>query len=121
MAAVKRAGVVLLVVVSAVLAILVGKQVSPDAAALLLGVVAGFLASLPVAVLVALWVARRGRDEEARERERPSPPVVIVAPGSSMQRWQPGAPWSATAWGDGAPTAGRHFVQDDWEDEDSPL
>jgi len=113
MAAVKRAGLVILILVSVVLAILVGKRISPDAAAMLMGVAAGFVVSLPVMVIFALWAGRR-REAEAQEQASASPPVIIVAPGNPPQTLPGGPPFPPG----GTPTGGRHFVEDDWGYDD---
>jgi len=115
---VKRAGLVVLVVVSAVLAIMVGKRMSPDAAAMLMGLVAGFLASLPAGLILALWIGRRRRRDQAEGEERSARPVVIVAPGSTPQSLPGGVPWASLFPQEGLPGGERRFVQDEWGYDD---
>lgn len=118
METVKRAGLVALVVVSAVLAIMVGKRMSPDAAAMLIGVVAGFLAGLPATLILALWIGKRRQRDRAGGKEQPATPVVIVAPGSTSQSLPGGVPWASLFPQEGFPGGERHFVQDEWGYDD---
>lgn len=109
----KRVGWGLLVSGSAVVAVLVAKRVQPDALALLFGVVAGFLVSLPVGVLGVFLLARRMSPRREEEREETAPPVVILAPGAAPQAWrQPGGPGLQST--PDAPQ-GRHFVISEWD------
>jgi hypothetical protein len=57
MAQLKRIAWVALLVAAVVLAILISERLSPDAAALLLGVLAGFAASLPAGLLLIIWTS----------------------------------------------------------------
>ena len=113
MASLKQAVLLGLIVVSAVLAVLVGKRVSPDAAAMLIGFVAGFGASLPVGVVMAFWIAVPARRQPRDQEERPNPPVVVVTGGSSPQ-----SAAGASTWTYPHPRRERHFVEDAWESDD---
>ena len=55
MALLKRIAFGALLAAAVLLAILISKRLSPDAAALLLGVFAGFAASLPAGLLLIIW------------------------------------------------------------------
>jgi hypothetical protein len=85
---------VLLVVAFVVaLGVVVGLRMSPDAIAVLTGVIAGVAASIPTALL--LMAVTRRRVEEVEEvderawypepRRRQSPPVIVVTPGQMPQ------------------------------------
>ena len=106
---------VLLVVVSVVLAILVGKNMSADAGAMLMGFAAGFLAGLPVTLVMLLVGMRRRQRREVPPRAQPPQPTVIVTPGAAQPYggW-PGA-FGPAPYGGG----GRQFVGDVW-DADEP-
>ncbi|MGC8837453.1 MAG: hypothetical protein ACP5UM_03450 [Anaerolineae bacterium] len=114
MGTVKRAAWVLFVGGCAAVAVLVVKRVQPDALALLFGVVAGFLVSLPMGVLGFLFMARRARPPREGERgEGTTPPVIVITSGAAPQVWrQPGA--SDPQGAPGAPQ-GRRFTIGDWE------
>lgn len=104
----KRVGWVLFVGGCAVLGILVAKRVQPDAVALLLGALAGFVVSLPVAMLGFFLLARQARQQVSKtEGEEAPPPVVIIAPGGQPQvlRGQPGP---------AEVPGGRRFLVEDW-------
>ncbi len=62
------------------LGVIVGSRMSSEAMGVVVGVVLGVAATIPMALLVMLFVARRER-KEAQRRESAYPPVVIVTPG----------------------------------------
>lgn len=71
------------------LAVVVGKRLSSEAMAVIVGVVAGVAASIPTS-LVVVWVALRTRPGETRvvEEHRPqssAPKTIVVAPHSFAQ------------------------------------
>lgn len=76
----KRVAIGLAGVFVAVLAIVIGKQMSADAMAVVVGVVCGIGASIPTTLLMLLLVSRR---DEAQEQTKPfshMPSVMIVNP-----------------------------------------
>ncbi|MBC7224924.1 MAG: hypothetical protein H5T59_11745 [Anaerolineae bacterium] len=110
----KRVGWALFVVGCAVLGILVAKRVQPDAVALLLGALAGFVVSLPVAMLGFFLLARQARQQaNSTQEEEATPPVVIIAPGGQPQGFR-GQPGPAEMPG------GRQFVVEDWDQGGPP-
>ena len=99
-------------VFAAVLAIVVGKQMSGDAMAVVVGVVCGVAAGVPTSVLLWVVLTRRERyraDEMERQTQRGTyPPVVVVQGG--MPQGLPAGPqggyWPPAAPG---PPANRQF------------
>ncbi|MGQ9584579.1 MAG: hypothetical protein ACUVXG_04200 [Anaerolineae bacterium] len=96
----KRIAIAGLVVFSGTLSILLVKELSADALAMLLGVGCGVLASLPLAVALLLWSGRSAeRDKPRGGREGNAPPVIIVSSGGQpaslpwpgMPTWLPSA------------------------------
>ena len=81
------------------LGVVIGLRMSSDAIAVLTGVIAGVAASIPTALLL-MAVTRRREEEEEPEwypepSRRPSPPVIVVAPGNmpqTMANYQPSYP-----------------------------
>jgi hypothetical protein len=64
------------------LAVIIGKRMSTDAMAVVIGVGCGVLASIPTSLLILAVSSRRGEREVLRP---PSyPPVVIVNPGNNQ-------------------------------------
>ena len=61
------------------LGVIVGNRMSSEAMGVVVGVVLGVAASIPMTLLVMLFVARRDRKETQR-RDSAYPPVVIVTP-----------------------------------------
>ncbi len=121
-----------ILVFTAVLAITVGYRMSADAMAVVIGVVVGVLASIPMSAVI-LIITQRQRREEAEARwtpQRQTPPVVVIQGGQMAQRpeWLPqGAvsPFSQTPIYQAYPVAGvpaalgapaRQFkvIGDDW-------
>ena len=62
------------------LAIVVGNRMSAEAMAVVVGIVCGVAASIPMSVLILILTHRLGRREEARRLDYP--PVVVVNPGT---------------------------------------
>ena len=122
--AVKRilVGVAALFVVA--LAVVVGKRMSTDAMAVVIGVVFGVAASIPSSLLIVA-VTRRTQDREIdqvrslREQQRTAPPVIVVSPnGAQTMPWfspfqMPAIPEAL----DGQPTRRFRVVGD----EETPL
>lgn len=62
-----------------VLAAVVGARMSPEALAVVVGVVCGVGASVPISLLILTFLARRDQRRDLERRDYP--PVVIVNPG----------------------------------------
>jgi hypothetical protein len=94
------------------LAIVVGKKMSAEAMAVVVGIVCGVAAAIPTSVLLLVVLTRRDRqqldDVEARSRQYGSPPVVVIQ-GGAPQALPPGPQagyWPAPQPG---PTVNREF------------
>lgn len=79
------------------LAIIIGKKLSDDALAIVVGAIVGILASLPpmiVLLVTVLIIGRRRREEEpldnSQQSNRGYPPVVVIQGGSAPQLQAPG-------------------------------
>lgn len=80
----------LIVVAFAVtLAIVVGNRMSAEAMAVVVGIVCGVLASIPMSVIILILTHRSGRKQERQRLDYP--PVVVVNPGtqSPIDRYLP--------------------------------
>lgn len=82
---------------SVALAVVVGNRMSAEAMAVVIGVVCGVAASIPMSALV-LALTRRHRAPAEESRPAPRPPVVVVAPATSTAQPTPAA-WPAYAQG----------------------
>lgn len=73
-------------VFSITLAVIVAKQMSTEAMAVVIGIICGVAASIPTSLLLLLVLSRRDRagDDEAERRTRRAqyPPVVVIQGGS---------------------------------------
>jgi hypothetical protein len=94
------------------LSIMVGKRMSAEALAVIVGVVCGVAASIPTSVLLLVVLNRRGRESDRDPgrnlRQGSQPPVVVIqggAPQGLPQGHQAGY-WPAPAHG---PTVSRQF------------
>ena len=95
------------------LAIIVGKQMTTEAMAVVIGVVCGVAAGIPTSVLLLVALSRRDAiraREEAAARQAPAsyPPVVVIQ-GGAQQPQMPAMTagyWPAPV---NAPLAGRQF------------
>jgi len=67
------------------LAVIIGKRMSTDAMAVVIGVGCGVLASIPTSLLILAVTNRRGEREIPQRREYP--PVVIVNPPNGQPRY----------------------------------
>ena len=75
------------------LAIIVGRQMTTEAMAVVIGVVCGVIAGIPTSILLLVAMSRRDSlraREEAAARQGPAnyPPVVVIQ-GGGMQPQQP--------------------------------
>lgn len=81
-------------VFAAVLAVVVGRQMSTEAMAVVVGVVCGVAASIPTSLLLLVALTRRHREQPGRERQKTGqgnyPPVVVVQGGGNPPGLPPG-------------------------------
>jgi hypothetical protein len=100
----KRALLLLGLVFAIALAVVVGKRMSAEAMAVVVGVVCGVAAGIPTSLLLLLLLSRRERTpspEEPRAGAGHYPPVVVIQ-GGAPQALPPGLPagyWPAPAPG----------------------
>ncbi len=82
----KQIGAALGLIFAITLAIVVGKQMSAEAMAVVIGVVCGVAASIPTAILLLVVLARRDRQKaeemEQQVRRGAYPPVVVIQGGA---------------------------------------
>lgn len=92
----KRIGVIGLVAFSATLSVLVLKELSADATAMLIGVGFGLLSSLPVGIGLLIWSLRAANTEKAQTSRPSNAPVIIVTGGSQALPggWAGGPMWA---------------------------
>lgn len=107
----RQIAVVLGLVFVVALAVVVGKQMSAEAMAVVVGVVCGVAAGIPTSVLLLVVLTRRDRlrveDMERQARQHNYPPVVVIQ-GGSPQALPPGS--QAGYWP--APTPGSAVNRD---------
>ena len=87
-ASVKQVIVVLCAVFAGRLAVVVGKEMSSDAMAVVVGVVCGIAAGIPASLLLLVALTRRDHaraDRRGQERQRGYPPVIVVQGGTGGQ------------------------------------
>lgn len=68
--------------------VIIGYRMSAEATGVVVGVVLGVAASVPMSLLIMMFVTRRERRTEERKNQQPYPPVVIVTPGGSQPQQQ---------------------------------
>jgi hypothetical protein len=68
---------------SVTLGAVVANRMSGEAMAVVIGVVCGVLASIPMSVIILILTRRRGERDAERRRET-YPPVVVINPGSQQ-------------------------------------
>lgn len=86
---VRQVVIVLGTVFAATLAVVVGKQMSSEAMAVVVGVVCGVAAGIPTSMLLLVVLTRRDHkrvDEAERARHGNYPPVVVVQGSGGAQR-----------------------------------
>jgi hypothetical protein len=81
----KKVTIIAFLAFAVTLAIIIGKRMSTDAMAVVIGVGCGVLASVPTSLLI-LAVTNR-RDERQVQRRPDYPPVVIVNPANNQPRY----------------------------------
>jgi len=94
---VKQVAAALALIFVIVLAVVVGKQMSNEAMAVVIGVMCGVAAGIPTAVLLLVAFTRRDRqrledeyaERQARQAARSYPPVVVIQ-GGAPQALPPG-------------------------------
>jgi hypothetical protein len=90
----KQIAVVLGLVFTVALAVVVGKQMSGEAMAVVVGVVCGVAAGIPTSVLLLVVLTRRDRQRMDEVQRRPGqhnyPPVVVIQ-GGAPQALPPGS------------------------------
>ncbi len=94
------------------LAVVVGKQMSAEAMAVVVGVVCGVAAGIPTSVLLLVVLSRRDRqrmEDVSRQPSQHSYPPVVVIQGGSPQALPPGAQGSYWPAGGPGPSFERQF------------
>jgi hypothetical protein len=87
----KRVAAIGFVAFAVTLAVIIGKRMSADAMAVVIGVACGVLASIPTSLLILAVTSRR--EEREVRRRADYPPVVIVNPANNQPRYlQPSFP-----------------------------
>jgi len=81
----KKVAAIAFIAFTVTLAIIIGKRMSTDAMAVVIGVGCGVLASVPTSLLI-LAVSNR-HEERHVQRRADYPPVVIVNPGNNQPRY----------------------------------
>jgi len=77
------------------LAVVIGNRMSTEAMAVVIGVVCGVAASIPVSLLILLAThAGRGSDQVASQGHASYPPVVVIQGGQPLQLGQGQAPYA---------------------------
>ena len=83
---IKQALLVVGLIFAIALAVVVGKKMSAEAMAVVVGVVCGVAAAIPTSILLLVVFTRRDRQQsdemEARSRQYGSPPVVVIQGGA---------------------------------------
>jgi hypothetical protein len=78
---------------TATLAVVVGKQMSTEAMAVVIGVVCGVAASIPTSIVLLVVLTRRerqGGDERGQGLQQGASPPVVVIQGGAPQALPPG-------------------------------
>lgn len=91
----KRIAVIGLVAFSATLSVLVLKELSTDATAMLIGVGFGLLSSLPLGIGLLIWSLRAANAERVHAARPSNAPVIIVTGGAQAL---PGTWGGAPMW-----------------------
>ena len=109
---IKQALLVVGVVFAVALAIVVGKKLSAEAMAVVVGIVCGVAAAIPTSILLLVVFTRRDRqqmdDMDSRSRQQASPPVVVIQ-GGAPQALPPGPQAGYWPTADPGPAVNREF------------
>ncbi|MEE8162580.1 MAG: hypothetical protein V3T92_00955 [Anaerolineae bacterium] len=81
----KKVAIIAVIPFAVTLAVIIGKRMSTDAMAVVIGVACGVAASIPTSLLILAVSSRPGEREGRRRGDYP--PVVIVNPGNSQPRY----------------------------------
>jgi hypothetical protein len=81
----KKVAAIAFIAFTVTLAVIIGKRMSTDAMAVVIGVACGVLASIPTSLLILAVTNRRGERDVPQRRDYP--PVVIVNPGHSQPHY----------------------------------
>jgi hypothetical protein len=81
----KKVAIVAVIAFAITLAVIIGKRMSTDAMAVVIGVACGVVASIPTSLLILAVSNRHERRQVQRQGDYP--PVVIVNPGGSQPRY----------------------------------
>jgi protein-disulfide isomerase-like protein with CxxC motif len=102
---IKQVCVAIGLVFAITLAVVVGKQMSTDAMAVVVGVACGVAAGIPTSVLLLVALTRRERrraedaERQMRQAERSFPPVIVIQGGAPQALpagyWPSSMPWQA--------------------------
>ena len=115
---IKQVLLVIALVFGITLAAVVGKKMSAEAMAVVVGVVCGVAAAIPTSILLLVVFTRRDRQHldamETRPRHQASPPVVVIQ-GGAPQALPPGPQAGYWPTAHPGPVANRefHVVGDD--------
>ncbi|MBS1253556.1 MAG: hypothetical protein MAG451_02605 [Anaerolineales bacterium] len=112
-----------IVVFAIALGVVTGNRLSSEAMAVVVGVVCGVLASIPMSVMILVLTRRLSKPARSDKstlpaQHRPSyPPVVVVQSDGGGQRSQFGPAWDAPAAAENQPWRRSFTVvgeEDDW-------
>jgi hypothetical protein len=67
------------------LGVVIGNRMSTEAMGVVVGVVLGVAAAIPMALLVMLFVARKDKKEEERRTTGAYPPVIVISGNGQTQ------------------------------------
>ena len=81
----KKVAIAAVIAFAVTLAVIIGKRMSTEAMAVVVGVACGVIASIPTSLLILAVSNKRGEREVRQQRDYP--PVVIVNPGNNQPRY----------------------------------
>jgi hypothetical protein len=86
--------IAVVVIFCVTLAVVIGNRMSTEAMAVVIGVVCGVAASIPVSILILLATrVGRGSDQAMPQGHGAAPPVVVIQGGQPLQAGQGYAPY----------------------------
>lgn len=84
------------------LGVMIGSQMSVESMGVVVGVVLGVTASIPMTLLVMMFLSRKDKKEEERRSNAAYPPVIVVTGNGQPQSMRmPYMPLPANYGGDG--------------------